>query len=82
MAKYLHRSCPKCRDYLCVDVLQRATSDGEHPITGYCAVCGYQLKGWRVIPGGRQSAPSMALKRQTSVGERPLDRSTPSAELF
>jgi len=56
MAKYLHRSCPRCRDYLCVDVHKRATSDGEHLITGYCAVCGYQLKGWRLIPGRKRSA--------------------------
>jgi len=58
MKKYLHRSCPKCRDYLCIDVLQTATSDGAHPITGYCAVCGFQLKGWRVIPGRKPLAAS------------------------
>jgi hypothetical protein len=37
-------------------VHKRATSDGEHLITGYCAVCGYQLKGWRLIPGRKRSA--------------------------
>jgi len=63
MAKYLHRSCSECRDYFCVEVSQRATSDGEYSITGYCVVCGYQLKGWRVIPGRKQSATFSSAKK-------------------
>jgi len=29
-------------------------SNGEHAITAYCAVCGYQLKGWRLIVGRKR----------------------------
>ena len=32
-------------------------------ITGYCAACGYQLNGWRVIPGRKQSATFYSAKR-------------------
>jgi len=42
---------------------QRATRDGEYPIIGYCAVCGYQMKGWRLIPGRKQSATIHTFKK-------------------
>jgi hypothetical protein len=51
MAKYISRSCPKCRDYLWLVVSQTPKSDGEYPINAFCAVCGYKLKGWRLIAG-------------------------------
>jgi len=47
--KYLARKCPRCRDYFGVTVSHEPTSDGENAISAYCAVCGYTLKGWRLI---------------------------------
>jgi hypothetical protein len=58
MAKYIARNCPKCRDYFGVVVNPLPKSDGEHPINGFCAVCGYQLKGWRVIVGRKRTTPA------------------------
>ena len=57
MAKYIARNCPKCHDYFGVVVNQRPKSNGEHPINGFCAVCGYQLKGWRLIVGRKRTTP-------------------------
>jgi hypothetical protein len=67
MSRYIARTCPKCRDYFDVTVSQQPTSEGEHPVTAYCAVCGYQLKGWSVIVG-RKRAPviDVAGKRKAS----------------
>ena len=55
MRRYIARSCPKCRDYFGIVVNQEPTSNGEHPINAYCAVCGYQLKGWRLIEGRKRT---------------------------
>ena len=49
MARYIARTCPKCRDDFGVTVTQTPNSNGEHPITAYCTVCGFQLQGWRLI---------------------------------
>lgn len=57
MAKYIARKCPKCRDYFGVAVNQAPQSNGEHPINGFCAVCGYQLKDWRLILGRNRTPP-------------------------
>ena len=54
MPKYLARKCPKCRDYLGVVVNQTPKSNGEYPINAFCAVCGYELKGWRLIAGRKR----------------------------
>ena len=54
MPKYLARKCPRCRDYFGLVVNREPESNGEHPITAYCAVCGYQLKGWRLIVGRKR----------------------------
>jgi hypothetical protein len=41
MAKFIARTCPKWRDYFGVVVnQQQPKSNGEHPINGFCAVCG------------------------------------------
>jgi hypothetical protein len=55
MAKYLHKSCPRCHDYFGVVVNQHPGTSGEQPISGYCAGCGYHLKGWRLIAGGKRA---------------------------
>jgi hypothetical protein len=54
MASYIARTCPKCRDYFSVTVTQTPDSNGEHPITAYCAMCGFLLKGWRLIVTHKQ----------------------------
>jgi hypothetical protein len=54
MAKYLARECPKCRDDFWIVVNQPPHSDGERPISAYCALCGYRLDGWRLILGGKR----------------------------
>jgi hypothetical protein len=54
MAKYIARNCPKCRDYFGLVLNQPPQSNGEHPINGFCAVWGYQLKGWRLILGRKR----------------------------
>lgn len=54
MAKCIARKCPRCCDYFGVVVNQEPKKHGEHPITAYCEVCGYQLKGWRLIDGRKR----------------------------
>jgi hypothetical protein len=49
MAKYIPRTCPRCRDYLAVIVSPWPTNDREYDVNGFCAVCGYEIRGWRVI---------------------------------
>jgi hypothetical protein len=56
MARYIYRKCPKCREYFGLVVNQLPLANGEHPIKGFCSVCGYQLKGWQLILGRKQSA--------------------------
>jgi C4-type Zn-finger protein len=56
MARYINRKCPKCGDYFGVVVNQRPHKNGEHPIKGFCSVCGYQLRGWRLILGRKRPA--------------------------
>jgi hypothetical protein len=66
MARYINRKCPRCRDYFGLALNQAPDSQGEHPISGYCAVCGYQLKGWRLILG-RNQAPAVRYARTRKV---------------
>jgi hypothetical protein len=54
MVKYVARKCPRCRDYFGLVVNQPPKSNGEHPINGFCTLCGYQLKGWRMIVGRKR----------------------------
>ncbi len=53
LAKYLARTCPKCKDYLGVVVRDPPGPKSEIPIDAYCVVCGFKL-GWKVVLGGRQ----------------------------
>jgi hypothetical protein len=59
IARYgsLHRSkLPKVRrDYFGLVVNQPPKRNGVHPINGFCATCGYQLKGWHVIVGRKRT---------------------------
>jgi len=43
MAKYLYRTCPKCKDYLGVVVPEPSEPMEEVPIDAHCAVCGFKL---------------------------------------
>jgi hypothetical protein len=67
MAKYIARTCPKCRDYFGVVVNQAPKSNGEHPINGFCAACGYHLKGWRLIVGRKRTTTQVYHGRMPKV---------------
>jgi hypothetical protein len=75
MAKYIVRQCPKCRDYFGVLVNQPPKSNGEHHINGFCAVCGYQLKGWRLIVGRKRTTNMYHGRMPKVFSDGPLSRS-------
>jgi len=52
MAKYLYRTCPKCKDYLGVVVPEPPEPVKEVLIDAHCAVCGFKLD-WKVVLGQR-----------------------------
>ena len=54
MSCYIARKCPKCRAYFWVAVAHPSNRNRELPITGYCTVCDYQLKGWRLVLGRKR----------------------------
>ena len=67
MTKYLPRKCPKCHDYFfCVAIGRPPTHSRGLPITAFCAVCGYQLRGWRLILG-RKREPEVRYGRMPKV---------------
>lgn len=66
MARYALRKCPKCRDRFGMVVRQEPDSNGERHINAHCAVCGFALKGWRLILG-RKQAPDMRWARIPNV---------------
>jgi hypothetical protein len=55
MAKYIARECPKCRDYFGVVISHPSPESRELPVLADCAGCGFQLRGWRVILGGKRA---------------------------
>ena len=50
MARYLYRSCPKCKDYLGVVVPEPPEPVAVVPIDAHCAVCGFKLD-WKIVIG-------------------------------
>ncbi len=52
MARYLYRTCPKCKDYLGVVVPEPPEPVTEVSIDARCLRCGFKL-AWRVIMGGK-----------------------------
>ncbi len=52
MAKYLYRTCPKCKDYLGVVVPEPPEPVTEVPIDARCLRCGFKL-AWKVVLGKR-----------------------------
>lgn len=55
MARYNARKCPKSRDYFDVAVSHPTPQARDLPIVAYCAVCGHNLRGWRLIRGGKRA---------------------------
>jgi hypothetical protein len=54
MARYSVKRCPNCRDDFWVTISHPSPTATELPITAYCALCGFELKGWRLIVGGKR----------------------------
>ena len=50
MAKYLYRTCPKCKDYLGVVVPEPPEPVKEVPIDARCLRCGFLL-AWKIVMG-------------------------------
>jgi hypothetical protein len=66
MARDFARKCPKCRSYFGLAVSHPPPQSRELPITAYYAVCGYRLKGWRLILG-RKRVPEIRWGRIPKV---------------
>jgi uncharacterized paraquat-inducible protein A len=49
LAKYLARTCPKCKDYLGALVRDPPEPKTEIPIDAYCCRCGFKLDGKVVL---------------------------------
>ena len=69
MAKYIARTCPRCRGYFCVTISDPLPTSRELPISAWCTVCGYALKGWRVIDR-RKPQPDLRFGRMRKVFKR------------
>jgi len=52
MAKYLYRTCLRCKDYLVVVVPEPPEPVTEIPIDARCLRCGFKL-AWKVILGNK-----------------------------
>jgi C4-type Zn-finger protein len=55
MPRYIRR-CPKCQDCLALVVNDPPQHGPVLTVYGYCLVCGYRLRGWRLILGRKQNA--------------------------
>jgi len=60
MARYLARTCPKCKDYFAVVIPVPLDGSKEVPINASCLKCGFNL-AWKVFQGKRQTH-SLALR--------------------
>ena len=69
MAKYIARTCPRCRGSFCVTISHPSPASREFPISAWCTVCGYELKGWRVIDR-RKLQPDVRVGRMRKVFKR------------
>jgi hypothetical protein len=67
MARYIRRTCPKCRDDFWIAVRQPTPDATELPISAWCPMCGYQLRGWRLVLGRRKQAPEIRYGRMRKV---------------
>ncbi len=69
MAKYLHRTCPKCNDYLGVVVPEPPEPVKEVTIDAHCAVCGFKLD-WKVVLGRKPFRRNSNAKADLSIVAR------------
>jgi hypothetical protein len=69
MSRYRVKRCPNCGDNFWVSISHPSLTAKELPITAYCALCGYALKGWRLIVGGKR-VPEPPLARPRSAMRR------------
>lgn len=56
MSQFIARTCPRCREYLYVTIVHPTPESRELPISAWCAVCSYELKGWRLIVNDKSQA--------------------------
>ena len=69
VAKYLYRTCPKCKDYLGVVVPEPPEPVDEIPIDAHCAVCGFKL-AWKVVIGQKTFRRNAYAKADPSIVDR------------
>ena len=55
MSKYVMRHCPRCGDHFALVVNQIAEEGRGSRIGGYCLVCSYRIRGWRIFVGGKRA---------------------------
>ena len=71
MARYLEKTCPKCRDYLGLVIHESGTSK-ELPVIGKCMRCKYEFH-WSLVRGRKHfdringTIPRIG-KRDSSLG--------------
>ena len=56
VAKYFHRVCPRCGDYLGV-VIPELADVVQVQVAATCALCGYELS-WSVVNNRESDAPT------------------------
>jgi C4-type Zn-finger protein len=62
MAPYSVKRCPNCHDDFWVTISHPSPQAKELPITAYCALCGYALRGWRLIVGGKRAPEVLSVE--------------------
>jgi hypothetical protein len=63
MARYIPRTCPKCRDYFGVVVIHPHPEAKTLPVEGYCATCQYRIK-WSLVVGSVKHHSLPTLRRR------------------
>jgi hypothetical protein len=64
MARYLARSCPRCRGYLGIVLREPGRNTPLRAINGRCVECGYRL-AW-ILVRGKHSALRVGTARRSS----------------
>jgi hypothetical protein len=54
MARYLHRRCPRCNDYLGIVMRETGRNLPLRAVNGHCWTCGFRL-AWILVVGGRST---------------------------
>jgi hypothetical protein len=66
MARYIPRTCPKCRDYFGVVVIHPYPMAKTLPVDGYCATCQYRIK-WSLVVGSVQRLQDNDFSQRTKA---------------